>query len=234
MGAHEMNALSKTILRACPLFRNVEDQELQEILESDYTHWKEYRKEENIFNEGDTPTHLFILMKGSVSVNKIDVNGKRSIMNIFTTPGTVFGEIYLYLEDHPYDYVCTAEKNTTVLRISKTFFDDLNLGTQSYSRKIINNMLMILSQKSFFLNQKILILSSFSLRQKIANYLLRRQDFDPAELPSRLNREEMAAYIGSARPSLSRELSRMAAEGLIQIEKDRILILDEEGLKNSL
>ena len=47
-----------------------------------------------------------------------------------------------------------------------------------------------------------------------------------------MNREQLAAYLGTTRPSLSRELSKMKEDGLIDIKKDAIIILDREELED--
>ena len=46
-----------------------------------------------------------------------------------------------------------------------------------------------------------------------------------------MNREKMADYLGVARPSLSRELSNMQAEGMISLEKRQIRIVDLSALQ---
>lgn len=47
-----------------------------------------------------------------------------------------------------------------------------------------------------------------------------------------LNREELAAFLNTTRPSLSRMLQQMQEEGLLRIvSRSQIEITDEEGLK---
>ena len=90
-----------------------------------------------------------------------------------------------------------------------------------YSKIITNNMLEILSNKAFYLNQKILIYSSFSLRQKLSKFfLLISENKDIVELE--LNREELADFLGVTRPSISRELMNMQEDGLIKIDKNKV------------
>ena len=47
----------------------------------------------------------------------------------------------------------------------------------------------------------------------------------------KMNREQLAAFLGVARPSLSRELMRMQADGLIEVSKKRILIKDKQAVE---
>ena len=90
-------------------------------------------------------------------------------------------------------------------------------------------MLNIFASKSYYLNKRIQILSSSNLRQKIARLIL-QESKDGKVAFINMNREEMADFISVARPSLSRELMKMQDEGLIEVEKDKIHILDIEEL----
>ena len=46
-----------------------------------------FRKGETIFNQGDTPRYITMLVEGNVSIGNDSVNGKRSIMGMFSNPG---------------------------------------------------------------------------------------------------------------------------------------------------
>ena len=94
-------------------------------------------------------------------------------------------------------------------------------------------MLSILAQKAYFLNQKVQILSCATLRQKIARILLKNCRPDGKVLLA-MNREELADFLNTARPSLSRELMKMQDDGLITIQKRDIFITDFDGLQNIL
>jgi CRP-like cAMP-binding protein len=48
----------------------------------------------------------------------------------------------------------------------------------------------------------------------------------------KMNREELADYLGVARPSLSRALMRMQKEEMIEVDRCRIKILNYEKIEN--
>lgn len=215
------------IIKKSTLFKRFTDEEIGEILDSRYCNILKIDKNSYVFQQEDEPTSMFVLIDGSVQVEKTDVNGKRTIVNIFTDSGTVFGEVYLYLSDHPYDYGCLARKQSTILSIDKEFFK----GDSNTQKQVVQNMLEILSEKAFHLNQKLLIMGSFTLKQKIANYLLQKLN-ESKEVNLIYNREELADYLGTTRPSLSRELSNMERSGLLKLNRNSIEIIDLEELKN--
>ena len=73
-----------------------------------------------------------------------------------------------------------------------------------------------------------------SLKDRIANWLLdglEGSDGDDDTVYLKMGREELADFLGVARPSLSRALMRLKEEGLIDVEKNRITVLDRYALE---
>ena len=223
------------ILKKSILFENVTEQELKDIIEFSKARVIGLKKDEYLFYQEDEPKNLYILIDGAVQIEKTDVNGKRMIMNRFDEVGVMFAEVYVYFSDKLYDYSCIAIKNTKVFAIPREFFMNIDSLTQSYNYKITQNMLKILSRKALYLNQKVLILSSFTLRQKIASYLLQRLRECDGKENKKINllfkREELADFIGTTRPSLSREMLLMQDQGIIDLDKNTFTVLDIQKLQ---
>ena len=83
------------------------------------------------------------------------------------------------------------------------------------------------------MNNKLKVLASGSLRGKIVRYLfqLPAKD-DRLQLPG--SREELAAYLAVTRPSLSRELGAMQAEGMLEVQGRTVQILDTDAFERYL
>ena len=215
-----MEALEKS-----KLFEDFTAEDIQYFIEKNHGKIHSLEKDQAVFQAGDEPEKLFVLISGSVQVEKLEKSGKRHIINRFYDPGTVFGEVYLYLQNHPYDYSCIVHETAKILEIPRQGIE----GKDQENHHIRNNMLKILAHKAFYLNQKLLLHSSFTLRQKIARYLLQiAEDRKYFEIP--MTREEWADFIGTTRPSLSRELMEMQEEGYLEIDREDIKI-DEEKLR---
>ena len=151
------------------LFKGIDEGKLKDFLAAKGAVEHRVLKEDYIFREGEEPEGLFILLEGAVEVEKISISGNRQVVNRFTSPGTVFGEVYIFLDNRPYDFGCVAYEESRILYIPKAAFE---AGGEDVAERLISNMLGILSQKALFLNQKMLILSAGSLRKKIAMHLL--------------------------------------------------------------
>ena len=208
------------------LFRGVDEEALDAYLQKLGAREGNVAAGEYIFREEDEAKGLYILFEGMVEVEKNDGSGKRQMVNRFDKPDTVFGEVYLFLENRPYDFACRAVKDSRLLFVPKEAFDPAG---GALAQRLTQNMLQVLAKKAYFLNQKMLILSAGSIRKKIArHFLFKNPEGEPMML---MNREELADYLAVPRPSLSRELMKMHREGYIDLN-GRQLSFDPEKLES--
>ena len=71
-----------------------------------------------------------------------------------------------------------------------------------------------------------------SASRRVAAWLLHRSKMEKTDaLDLGVSREILARLVGISRESLSRELSQLAANGLISVERRRVLLLDRAGLQ---
>ena len=209
------------------LFKNLTKEEIDSFIKENKGLRRSLKRGEEVFSQGEIPNYLFILEEGSVVVENISENGNRSIVNRFSKPGTVFGEVYLYLPERSYDYSCVCDVDSTILAIPKTAL--VMSGDNFKNSKVVNNMLLILSEKAFYLNKKLLIQSGKTLREKLSRFFLSNSKESSLELE--FNREELADFLGVTRPSISREIMNMKRDGLIDVVGNKI-ILNKEMLEN--
>lgn len=205
-----------------PLFRGLSEEEINALVTGPHISERTFLKNTYVFQQGDEPASIYILLEGAVQVEALDESGRRTILNRFTEPGTMFAEVYAYLEPKTYDYGCLATQDTLALCIRKELL--MEDSCDPAVRKMLFNMLGILSGKAYTLNQKIRIIMEPTLRQKILQYLRINANAQRTVHLS-FNREDLADYLGTTRPSVSRELRNMEQDGLIVIEKNRIRIV---------
>lgn len=209
-------------IRNIKIFKNLSDKDLNLIRSKTEFIEKTYSKGEYIFRYGESSGDLFYLIDGDLSVYQIDGNGKRFIFQNFTKR-TLFGEIYSYLEE-PFDFDCECKTDSKILIIKnfKKIFEPP--CPESFLRSYIN----LLSYKCLTLSKKNQITSQASLRQKIAKYLIENEKDGKVKLT--MKREDLADYLSTTRPSLSRELSKMADKGIIKVDGDFIEILNRDEI----
>lgn len=112
-------------------------------------------------------------------------------------------------------------------------YDATNVIDKSLVPKsFLINYINLISKKCLILSQKNQISTQFTLRQKISNFLLIEEENGKVILDQ--TREELADFLSTTRPSLSRELSNMADEKIIKIRGREIYILKKEDLEELL
>ena len=88
----------------------------------------------------------------------------------------------------------------------------------------------MLSIKEELAVKKINIVSAVSLKERISIWILEEAD-EYGIVRVEMNREDLADYLGVARPSLSRTLMQMQGEGMIEVGKKQIRILDVKKIQ---
>ena len=144
--------------------------------------------------------------------------------------GNVFGEIFLFGDRRHYWYDAVASKDVTVLEVPWDFFYHFCSNACDHHKQLTQNMLEILSENNFKITRKLHIVSTSSLRERIAIWLIDSMD-EKGVVELKMNREQLADFLGVARPSLSRELMRMQADGLVLVSKKMITVLDKEAVE---
>ena len=220
-------------LDASPLFRQMHTDEVRKCLECSGAKINNYPKDSFVFYMGERPTKLYILMEGVVAVGRDLVSGNRMLITTLDQPGELFGEVYLFLPSAQYDFYATAIQEAEVLEIPKEFFYHTCASSCGHHDKLIRNMLSVLAEKAQSLSSKLQLMSSTSLRQKIAKVLLANCSPD-GTVNLKMSREEFADFIGAARPSLSRELMRMQNDNLIGVQGKCLRVLDLAELESLL
>lgn len=214
------------------IFKGLSEEEIQNCLRCSLATIKTYQKNHIIFSQMDPPKALYVLISGSVVVCKDTPDGKRYIVTNIEERD-IFGEVYVFLNNIDYSYYVISNTKSSILEIPKEFFFHTCDNSCRGHSVIIQNMLSILAQKAFFLNNKVQLLTSGSLRQKITKYLLDNCN-NKKYVQLNMNREQFSAYLNVTRPSLSRELINMQEDGLIEVDRDMVKIIDYDALTESL
>lgn len=212
------------------LFSSISKEETERILTCSKSKIKEYKADSYVFCQGDKPEKLFILLEGQIQICKDFASGRRSVLYL-VEPGNVFGEIFLFGDKKQYWYDAVAASSATVLEMPWDFFYHFCSNACDHHKQLTQNMLEILSENNFKITRKLHIVSTTSLRERLAIWLLDAMD-DKGTVKLFMNREQLADFLSVARPSLSRELMRMQKEGLLIVEKKQIKVCDREAIEN--
>jgi len=208
-----------------PVFRGLTEDELHEMQSLHCLTEKQYRKDECVFYMGDTTTRLGIVQSGSINIESVDLWGNRSILSNIE-PGGVFAETYaLTGEELQVDAVATEKTTVLFLDVKKV----LQKPDTSWYRKLLQNLLMISSKKNLHLSSRIFYTTPKKIRPRVQSYLsacARKAGSNEFDIP--FDRQELADFLNLDRSALSKELSHMKEEGLLDYRKNHFVLFEEE------
>lgn len=217
-------------LQKCVLFKDMNKDEIQNILSNISNDIRHYLSKDIIAIEGESCDSLGIILSGDIEIHKSFASGKLVTINHFQK-GNIFGEALVFSGKHQYPATIISTNDSTIMFISRQ--DIIKLMT--LDTRILNNFVGVLSNRILMLNQRLSNLTLDTLRKKISNMILyefNRQKSKYIVLP--YSRKKMAEMLNVPRPSLSRELSNMKEDGLIDYYKNKIKIIDIDGIKDIL
>ena len=215
-------------LKQCILFKDMNYVDIDNFLKVSNFTIKKYLKGNLVVLEDSKCEELGILRKGLLEVQSLYSSGKSLTLNRLK-PAEIFGEIILFSKSNIFPSTIKAIEDSEIMFIKKANL----MNCLSNCHRFMENFLTLLSDRLFMLNKKIKMLTMENIRQKIGDFL--REEYKKQKtliIKVALSRQEMAEHMGIQRPSLSRELSRMREEGIIEFDKEFIVLKDLDDLNN--
>jgi CRP-like cAMP-binding protein len=217
------------LLKRCPLFSGMKEEDLKKIITTASS--KQIKKKEILFSDGEEAKGFYVILSGKVKLYKVSPEGKEQILHVVSAPDA-FAEAALFLEGS-YPAFAEALSDSRLLFFPKRDF--MKLIEQNPQLSI--NMIVSLS---FFLKRFASLIEELSLKEvssRIAKYLIdlslksskEGRGFKEVELD--LSKTQLASKLGTISETLSRTLAKMKAKGIIDVRKNKILILNRETLE---
>lgn len=220
-----------TTLSDIPLFRGISIQALEEMAEALRMHEERYRKDELILRAGTLTQSLGIMLAGSVTIESNDAWGTRTILG-FAGKGEAFAETYALLPKEPLLVDVRSHESRCILFIRISLLAHYAEAQKLWATQLSQNLLMNAAKKNLMLSRRSFLIASKSVREKVMAYLNAESIKHKAnmfEIP--FNRQQLADYLNVERTALSKELSRMQADGYISYRKNRFTILAKESVR---
>lgn len=168
---------------------------------------------------------LGCVLSGWAQVYKYDLWGNQSILD-FLMPNYLLGCYNVFTDANLTDFRTIATEPGLVLLLDGGVL--LHPPADSdfpLLAKLEKNLIALLSERSWRMLKKVDILSASSLREKILLYLSYEATyFGSMTFDIPFNRQEFADYLYIDRSSLSRELGRLKAEGVIDFERNHFTL----------
>lgn len=177
-------------------------------------------KNEIILSEADKNDYCVFILSGKAKSVSINNNGVETIINIYNK-GDLFGLTEAYGNSPHYKSTLIATEKSTVVFFNRYRFVYHCENRCLRHRTLEKNLHRQLANDNLELNNKILIISKRTIREKILTYLnLIKERTNSSYFDIPLNRQELANYLAVDRSALSIELSKMKKEDLIDFNKN--------------
>ena len=207
------------------LFDNIDKKEVPNILNNFKSQKKSYDKGDIIIDTGDKVESIYIILNGKIEISKEYDDTRKNIVNILES-GEIFAEAMALSTNKISQITAISLSKSEILKINiHNIFD--NNFEKNDKNIFIENLLKIISDKNKFLSIKNDILSQKSLRNKIVLYLKYMSNMQKSKkITVPYSRDKLAEFISADRSALSRELNRLAKEKMIELNGNKINIID--------
>lgn len=214
----------KEVVRKSRLFLDFTPEDFQELDARIAGKIKKYRKGDIIVGEGDPIKNVSLIMSGEVDVIRLFSEGEFAYVNKLKKNNTI-GMDVAYRVGHNSYYFYKAATDVELYNIPLTFIRERGHLSENLRVKLMTNILIILTHENIRNYNRLDILSTKSLRERIRTYLFYQSKKNGSKtftIP--FSREEMADFLCVNRSALSKELSRMKNEGIIDYHRNEFTI----------
>ena len=216
------------VLERATLLSSLSQQELQ--LLAARTVRKHLSEGELLFSEGEPCSGLHIIAQGKVRIFKTSVGGREQVLAL-NGPGETVAELPVF-DGGPYPASAMAVEDTEIAFISRRDFHAYCLEHPEVALKVLSvvggrlrRLVGIIEELSFTTIRQRLISALLKLAQTEGKKTERGIEF---QLPA--THQELASQLGTVRELISRNLMRLQAEGLLEVDARQIVVKDMKGL----
>ena len=212
----ERESDSLALLKRVAIFSSLSEQEFAFL--SSHVLQRKHATGEIIFAEGDPCTGLYVVQAGHVRIFKSSAGGREQVLAI-EGPGSSIAELPVF-DGGGYPASAQAVSDCTLLFFSRENFQTLCMQHPQVALKVLRVVGGRLRRLVGIIEE----LSFTTIRHRLIALLVRlgktdgTREGDAVKLTLPMNNTELAAQIGTVRELVSRNLSRLQSEGLIQLD----------------
>ncbi len=190
-----------------------------------------YHEDELIYLPGESSELVYFLKKGKVKLSYLDQSGKEFTVDIIDK-GELFGEMSLVSEEGR-SLKAEAIEDVVLCTVSKRDFLHFIRENPQLSLSVAKQI----GQHKREIQTSLTDLIFKDVPTRLAGVLCKMADDygrnvnGDLEIGLRFTHEELAKLIGSTRETTTARLNEFEADGLIEKDREKIVITDEKGLR---
>ena len=226
------NSSAAAILHKVPIFAGLSETEFAFL--TSHVVQRKFSAGELIFGESEPCSGLYVIESGHVRIFKSSAGGREQVLAI-DGPGSSIAELPVF-DGGNYPASAQAVSDCMLLFFSKKDFHTLCLQHPEVALKVLRVVGARLRKLVGIIEE----LSFTTVRHRLAAMLVRlakssgQKGENGVTITLPANNNELAAQIGTVRELVSRNLSRLQAENLIQMDGRAVTIVDLKKLESEL
>jgi CRP/FNR family transcriptional regulator len=205
-------------LRQFPFFATLDDETIADVARR--MRVCDYRPGEHITLEGEQPPGLFFVLRGRVRLSRTAPDGREQVLAMVGS-GENFNAVPLF-DDHPNPATARAMSPVRCLLLPRAALlslmrqhPDLGFAALREMAEQLRDLVVLVEDLAFR-----------SVRERMARQLL----YEAREGFAELTQQELAERTGTVREIAGRALRQLAQEGIVRLERGRVIVLDHAGL----
>lgn len=204
------------------LFQDLSPKEMEEL--DRITTISTVRRGKVFYRPDESGEVLFILKAGRVQLYRISPEGKKLVIASLGA-GTLFGEMAL-LGQQMHNTFAEAAEDCQICVMSRKDLERLILSKPQIGLRVLD----ITGKRLRDAEERLGTMAFKGIPARLASLLLRLAEERNTNEITGLTHQDLAETVGTYRETATQVLNDLKAQGLIEIGRKRITILDAEGL----
>ena len=214
-----------TLMRRHHLFSRLSEKTLQDVCA--LANLKHLENHATLMHQGDPAARFFLLISGQIKLHRVTSEGQEKLVEIIQ-PGQSFAEALLFIEMKRYPVSATALKDSVLVTIEGAHYRNLLEEQPKICLDILAGMSVHLHQRL----REIDLLTQANASRRVVNYLFQERDEQSGVIQLQASKRLVASKLGIQPETFSRILHRLVENGLIDMQRRQIRILDDSSLAN--
>jgi CRP/FNR family transcriptional regulator, cyclic AMP receptor protein len=223
----------KKVLSNFMLFRDLNEHEIDKIVQISLS--RTWKKNSYIFLQGEPLDNVYFMEDGKVKIYKSDVNGREQIVSILKK-GEMFPHVGFFRKgNYPANAEVLEKATLVVVPIAK--FENVLIENPELCIKVFN----VLGEKIVDLQNRLEEQILNNTYEQIIKLLIRlgekhgtKNEDGKVVLKNEFTNKDLANMIGTTRETVSRTLTKMKKDELIEMDDEGNMILDPETLMDEI
>lgn len=216
-------------LMTLPLFKGISYSRLSEIVGNTRLAFLKYLPGEQMLNAGEPCTHIKFIISGRARLTIRNENDRVRVGQTLTAPAVISPD-FLFGRNTLYPATATAIDTVSIMRIDKKDFIPLLQRDEIF----LFNYLNILSTNAQKAVDGVLSLTSGSLEERIAFWIIALTQMDSDEIVLTAKQKDLYSLFGVQRSSFIASLDSMKARGILDYTSTEIRVRSRRALRDVL